>query len=517
MVVGQGRRGRVARDEIALLRWLGRSSQSAVALVRAGHVALTNALFRDLERPSGEWRWSFGQHAQLRYPSLRQLAAAEARDLFRGRDGSRECRFVRSGQAIELRFERIGTATGPVVIVLAHDVAKEVRRDAERLRDRETQLHQERMHAMGVVASGLAHDLNHSLNVIALRIATLRADPRFKPAQRRLDSLVRVVDPAASTVARLQDLAHRRRDRPGDSVDLSAVLLGAIEMARPEIEGTGIDVRIDDHVPPLPLVRGTAAELSHLFADLLTNARDASPAGGSIEVRAWADRGEVIVTIADQGAGIPEESLSRVFDPFFSASDKRDTGLILSIAYGLMHRLGGRISASNRATGGAVFTLAFPCAAPAQRQKARAGGERRPVRVLLVDDEVDNLEVLQELLEMEGHRVDAAPSGPAALERFHRGERYDVVLCDVGMPQMSGWQVVREIRRIAPDVRIWLLTGWANEISEHDPRLADVQGVLGKPLDLEQLRLLLSHPGEPSSNHRAMGRGTFVQGTAGHD
>jgi signal transduction histidine kinase/ActR/RegA family two-component response regulator len=499
--VGQERRGRIARDEIALLRWLGRSSHSAVALVRADRVVLTNALFRELERTSGEWRWSFGQHAQVRYSTLRKLAVSEARDLLRVRDGSRECRFERSGQSIELRFERIRTATGPVVVVLAHDKTEEVRRDADRLRDRESRLHEERMHAMGIVASGLAHDLNHSLNVIALRIATLRADPRFEPARRGLDVLVRVVDEAAATVARLQDLARRRRDRPGDSVDLTAVLLGAIEMARTEMEGTDTEVRIDDEVPPLPLVRGTAAELSHLFADLLTNARDASPRGASIDVRAWAERGEVMVTIADQGAGIPEESLPRLFDPFFSSSEKRDTGLILSIAYGLMHRLGGRISASNRASGGAIFTLTFPFAAPAQRREERQRGERRPARVLLIDDEIDNLEVLQELLEMEGHRVDAAGSGPAALERFHRGERYDVVLCDVGMPHMSGWQVVREIRRLAPSARIWLLTGWANEISEHDPRLTDVQGVLGKPLDLEQLRSLLSHPEGPSPNH----------------
>ena len=104
----------------------------------------------------------------------------------------------------------------------------------------------------------------------------------------------------------------------------------------------------------------------------------------------------------------------------------------------------------------------------------------------------ENLEVLQELLEMEGHRVDTAASGHLALERFRRGDRYDLVLCDVGMPEMSGWQVVAELQRIAPETRVWLLTGWANEISEHDPRLAGVRGVLGKPLDLERLRALLS-------------------------
>ena len=176
-----------------------------------------------------------------------------------------------------------------------------------------------------------------------------------------------------------------------------------------------------------------------------------------------------MVTVADQGTGIPEENLSRMFDPFFSSSETRETGLVLSIAYGLMHRLGGNISAANRPGGGSVYTLTFPLASPPPRREQRRPAQRRRARILLVDDESDNLEVLEELLELEGHHVDTEMSGKAAVERFHRGERYDLVLCDVGMPQMSGWEVVSEIRRIAPAARIWLLTGWANEISEHDP------------------------------------------------
>ncbi|MFL5311845.1 MAG: response regulator, partial [Myxococcales bacterium] len=143
----------------------------------------------------------------------------------------------------------------------------------------------------------------------------------------------------------------------------------------------------------------------------------------------------------------------------------------------------------------------FPLASPQPRREHKRGSPRK-ASVLLIDDESDNLEVLEELLTMEGHRVDTATSGRAAVERFQRGERYDLVLCDVGMPQMSGWQVVREIRRLAPSARIWLLTGWANEISEHDPRLADVQGVLGKPLDLDELRSLLAEPQGPTPTER---------------
>jgi len=113
---------------------------------------------------------------------------------------------------------------------------------------------------------------------------------------------------------------------------VTAVLLGAVEMARTELDGTSAGLQIDEAVPPLPMVRGTAAELSHLFADLLANTRDSAPAGSTVEVRARAGRGGVVVTIADRGPGIPEEDLSRVFDPFFSSSETRETGLVLSIA-----------------------------------------------------------------------------------------------------------------------------------------------------------------------------------------
>src|SRR5438128_686856 len=379
----QGRRTRAARDEIALLRWLGRSAHSAVALVRGGRLTMTNALFRELELRDGEWRWFVGPHGQVRYPSLRHLVCGEARELLRGEDLVRTCRFERGDRALELRLERFPTATGSAVVVLGHDVSEQARGEADRLRDRETRMHEERMHAMGVVASG--------------------------------------------------------------------------------------------------------------------------PAGSTVEVRARAGRGGVVVTIADRGPGIPEEDLSRVFDPFFSSSETRETGLVLSIAYGLMERLGGSISAANRPGGGSVYSLTFPLASAQQpREQKKAHGPRR-ASVLLVDDESDTLEVLEELLTMEGHRVETAASGKAAIERFQRGERYDLVLCDVGMPQMSGWQVVREIRRLEPSARIWLLTGWANEISEHDPRLADVQGVLGKPLDLDELRSLLGDPQGPTpSEHHAM-------------
>jgi CheY-like chemotaxis protein len=115
-------------------------------------------------------------------------------------------------------------------------------------------------------------------------------------------------------------------------------------------------------------------------------------------------------------------------------------------------------------------------------------------RILIIDDPADNLDVFREVLELEGQEVEAAPSGLEALALIELGERFDLVLCDVGMPEMNGWQVAAEIHRLAPGTPVWMLTGWAHEIGSGDPRRQLVEGVLAKPIDLEELRELLAEP-----------------------
>ena len=476
------------RDPFA--RWSETSRRTALAIIAGGEVRDANARFSELNAGSGSWSWLDGPHAKVRYENLPQLVRCEAATLAPAPYLSR---FERSGQVVEVRLERLD---GSEAIAIVHDVTSELHRQRDLQREREALMHEERMHAMGVLASGVAHDLNHALNVIALRVATLRADSQMARSRRTLDVLARVVGDAARIVARLQDLARKRRDRPHDALDLAAVLTGAIEMARTEADTA--NVRIEAEVPPLPLVRGSAAELAHVFGSLLLHAREQMPEGGRVQVKARVDRGRVLVTIRDAGAGMNEEDLVRLFDPFSGVAG--ETALGLSVAWGVMSRLGGSLQAQSRPGEGTTFTLTFPLAAPPRHKPAQAArGERQTRRILIVDDEQDNLEVLREVLEMENQRVESVRSGPDAIDLFERGERFDLVLCDVGMPQMSGWQVAREIQRIAPGTQVWMLTGWANEIGEGDPRLRYVHGVLAKPLDLDQLRsLLTTSPGPPA-------------------
>jgi signal transduction histidine kinase/ActR/RegA family two-component response regulator len=426
----------------------------------------------------------------VRYASLSALACTEA-----ALPGGAPSRFQRDEQVMELRLEKVAAGT----VAMVHDVTAEVRHQAKLQRQREALLHEERMHAMGVLASGVAHDLNHVLNVMALRVATLRADQTLGGARRTLDGLARVVADGARIVARLQDLARKRRDRPDHPVDVAAILNGAVEMARSEADLAGVGIEAD--VPPLPLVRGSAAELAHVFGSLLLHAREETPEGGAIRVSARHGRGQVCVSISDGGPGLRDEDAARIFDPFSGVGGEAALGL--SVAWGVMNRLGGSISATSGRGQGTTLWLNFPVAlsprleAPLKIELAR--GVRR---VLIVDDEQDNLEVLCQVLELEGQEVETARSGPQALARFERGEQFDLVLCDVGMPQMSGWSVAREIHRLAPETPVWMLTGWANEIGESDTRRQLVRGVLAKPLDLDQLRALLS-TGEPAAGDAA--------------
>ena len=244
------RRG-MTGDNIALLRWLARSVETGAAVLRDGRLSCTTGRIRTLCKQPGEWRWIAGPHAHTRYANLKTLITDEGSALLATKFATRTIRFDTGKCALELRLERLRTARGEAVVVVAHDVTGQVREELERLRDRETRLHEQRMHAMGVVASGVAHDLNHALNVIALRIARLRADPGLRSQIDSLESIARRVEEAAGTVARLQDLARRRRDRPSESVDLSAVLLGAVEMARSDFDRPGPRIEIHADVPPL--------------------------------------------------------------------------------------------------------------------------------------------------------------------------------------------------------------------------------------------------------------------------
>ncbi|HJU10503.1 MAG TPA: ATP-binding protein, partial [Candidatus Binataceae bacterium] len=398
------------------------------------------------------------------------------------------------------------------VVIVGQDVTARVEAEEALRLNREVLLNQERLKAVGELASGIAHDLNNSLNALRLRVELLCNDPALIGRHNdALQLIVRIVRDAASTIARLQDFARRGDERPIESVDLNAIIEQSVEIAKSTLEERnsllGRSIQIESNVPVLPPIVGDAAELRQTFLNLLLNAQDAMPAGGTIRILASAQTDQIVVKVEDEGLGIPEENLTRIFVPFFSTKGEHGTGLGLSIAAASMARLGGTISAANRPSRGAVFILTFPLGtAKAARQPVNYAPPMTPRRILLIDDDVDNLQALSALLQWKGHSVISTRSSFDALNLLNHSQ-VDVVCCDLGMPELNGWELASRIKALNDAPAFYLLTGWVAEIRPDDPRRALVDAVLPKPVDPGILDELLadgkSKPPRPDKSFEA--------------
>ena len=397
------------------------------------------------------------------------------------------------------------------VLLVGQDVTARVRAEEQLLRNREMLLNHERLKAVGELASGIAHDLNNSLNALRLRIELLCADSSLLSRHNDALRLIsRIVRDAGSTIGRLQDFARRRHDRPAESVNLNLIICESVEIAKSTLEKNfllGKSIRVEAAVPALPLVLGEPAELRQVFLNLLLNAQDAMPSGGAIRITGCREGEAIVVRVEDEGHGIPPEYLNRIFDPFFSTKGERGTGLGLSIADAAMAHMGGTITAANRPQGGAVFTLRFPLAHAKPILKAQQGcAAVQPQRVLVTDDDPDNLRALGALLESKGHSVITARSGADALEILLEGDsQIDVVFCDLGMPLVNGWEIARRVKSLKAPPTFYLVTGWAAEIPADDPHRRLVDAVVAKPVDPNLLDQLLArdhanqfHPASPT-------------------
>jgi signal transduction histidine kinase/ActR/RegA family two-component response regulator len=375
------------------------------------------------------------------------------------------------------------------------------RAEEEALNSRETLMGQERVRLAGQLTSGIVHDLNNILNVMKLRLIPLMNDQAVVEKHPiSLASIERAIDDAALTVARVRELGRVREESAADSIQLCDIIAQAVDLARTTIEARssldGVPIRIESRISHgLPKVRGLASELRQVFMNLLLNASEAMDQKGEIKIDSAVDDKSVLIRISDSGPGISAEHLPHVFDPFFTTKGTRGTGLGLSIAKSIMESLGGAIKASNGPSGGAVFTLEFPALATASESSPPEAAPARidgGCRVLLIDDDADNLEALKEALVLSGHSVDVAQSGPEGMERIRTAPNYDLVLCDLAMPGMNGWEVARDASSVDPKLNLYIMTGWGRQAQMEIPPGLAIKDVLPKPIDLVQFQRILS-------------------------
>ena len=422
--------------------------------------------------------------------------AEQAREATLSEDGTStgnfELRLVRkdgSGVTVEASAQRLVFNDLPSIVFQARDLTAQKNLAAQLMQI-------DRMIAMGTLAAGVGHEIKNplayvmaNLDFVAAELPTL-CNPEGCPQLAEVEAALREARSGAErvrdVVRDLNTFSRSDSDRR-EPVALQRVIDSAANMAFAEIRPRARLVKDFAEVPP---VLANESRLGQVFLNLLINAAHAIPAGDSaqneIRVSLRAGEGMAIATVTDTGMGIPPDVLPKIFDPFFTTKPVgQGTGLGLSICHGIVHAAGGKIEVTSELGKGTTFTLRFPAAVAAPAPVLSRG------KVLIVDDDPLVGAALARSLSRE-HDVEVVHDGRAALTRIEAGGRYDVIYCDLQMPEMGGLELYAQVARHWPQslAKLVFLTG-GSFTDEARAFLAGIPNLqLEKPFDPQQLRSL---------------------------
>ena len=360
----------------------------------------------------------------------------------------------------------------------------------------------ERLRALGEMAAGVAHDFNNLLSVILGRAELMLRRVREPAVVRDLEAVRRAAQDGADTVRRIQEFTRTRRTRSFERVDLAAVAREVVELTRPrwEVEAQSRGVRYEFTVEGLaPPVAGRPEELREVLTNLVTNAVDAMPEGGHCSVRLGAAGEWATVSVRDTGIGMEEDTRRRVFEPFFTSKGPRGTGLGLAVSWGIVTRHGGTIEVESTPGEGSTFVvrLPVPVALPDSVTGVTVPPPTHSARVLIIEDEPEVQAVLADMLRDAGYVVTVAKDGSTGLEACE-AEAMDIVLSDISMPGLSGWDVAARLRSQFPATPIGFVTGWGDQLDPERLTRTGVSFVIAKPFQtLDVLRHVAQALGAP--------------------
>ena len=385
-------------------------------------------------------------------------------------------------------IEEDGSVSGGLAVV--RDVSDERRLMSQMLQ-------QEKLAALGQLVSGVAHELNNPLAGVMAFSQLLLAAPSVQGEEREAtETIHHEAQRAARIVTKLLTFA-RQHTPERRSVDLNEIAIAAIELRRYVLRANDvrIDMRLDDE---LPRTSADAFQLQQVVLNLYANAEHALSergAGRVLTVTTGVKSGLLVLTVGDNGPGIPADRLARIFDPFFTTKPVGEgTGLGLSISDGIVREHGGRIRAESVPGDGASFTIELPIVALDPAAEPIVAGHRPAAmtpaagRVLVVDDEVAIRRAVATFLRRIGHEVDSAATGAEALDRLAH-QRYAALLLDLRLPDMPGDAVYEELARRDPAQarRVIFMTGDVRSDAAEAFIRASGRPLVPKPFELDDL------------------------------
>jgi signal transduction histidine kinase/ActR/RegA family two-component response regulator len=373
-------------------------------------------------------------------------------------------------------------------------------------------MQQERLRALGQMASGIAHDINNAISPITLYVdALLTHETGFSDrARKQLEIIQRAIEDVAHTVARMGEF-YRKRESPLAlaPLDVNNAFHQVLELTRArwsdmaQQRGAVIETRIESDADPA--VMAIESELREALINLVFNATDAMPEGGVLTLRTGhaleAGKGisrRVYIEVSDTGSGMDEATRRRCLEPFFTTKGERGSGLGLAMVYGIAQRHGADIGIISAPGEGTTVRLTFPPTSPTAQSTGSIRLQKIPrhTKILLIDDDPVLLTSLRETLVHDGHQVQTANGGKAGIEAFldalNAGKPFPVVITDLGMPHVDGRAVTAAIKAAAPATFVVMLTGWGQRLVASGEIPEGVVAVLAKPPKLAELRQCLA-------------------------
>ncbi len=432
--------------------------------------------------------------ADITAETKRRALSAGASDFLTKPFNSSEI-FMRIRNLLHIRFLHLELHTHNLTLEL------KVTERTRELREAQQQVvTQERLRAFGEMAGGIVHDFNNALmSVIGYSEMLLNDDDMLRDietAREYLKIMNTAGQDASQVISRLREFYRPREVTDIFSrIDLNEILEQAVPLTLPKWKGQaladGRTIAVELDLAKLPPVSGNAAELREVVTNLIFNAVDAMPGGGTITLRSSTIDGWAVIEVLDTGAGMSEEVRSRCLEPFFSTKGEKGTGLGLSMVFGIVQRHEGSVEIDSTPGQGTTFRIRLPSIAGTigalDDQSARMD---RSLHVLVVDDEPVTRLVLESYLTSDGHTVVTAVDAEDAIGRF-QGAPFDLLITDHAMPGMNGVQLVSAVHRLGFDQPVILVTGFAAGSLGKDEEPAGVQVVIRKPVARCELRRAL--------------------------
>lgn len=355
----------------------------------------------------------------------------------------------------------------------------------------------EKLRALGEMSAGVAHDFNNILGAIIGRAQLMKGQVQDQTILRGLDIIEKAAVDGAFTIKRLQEFTRKESDQVFKHVDLIQVLEDTLSMTRTRWEDTahvnGVQYDISAHYEPVLPIAGERSELIEVFTNIIFNALDAMPGGGKIHIHAGTSDNRVFAYLTDWGRGMDEETRRRVFDPFFTTKGVKGNGLGMSVAYGIINRHKGEIEIKSELGKGTTVQIYFPVNEQAVRQSVEEKiiPQKKRARFLIIDDEDPIRDLLAELFQEQGHEVFTASGGKEGIEMF-RNHAPDLVITDLGMPEVSGWEVASSIKAIKASTQVILMTGWGITLDNEQVQQKGVDVVVCKPFQINEIQKVVN-------------------------